>query len=190
MIKLVALDILPAVNHIINLSILQSTFPTMWKQAKVVPLLKKGDTLTPKNYSPVSLLPIFSKILERVVFNQMVRYLDSNNLIQPNHHGSRQGHSTATALIQMYDRWVEEVDDGNMVGVMMIDLSAAFDMVDHDILLKKLDLFGLDEMSLLWIKSYLSGRSQSVFIDGCLSPPLGIECGVPQCSILVPLMYK
>lgn len=97
MIKLVALDILPAVNHIINLSILQSTFPTMWKQAKVVPLSKKGDSLTPKNYRPAAFLPKFSKILERVYFNQMVSYLDSNNLIHPDHHGLRQGHITANA---------------------------------------------------------------------------------------------
>ena len=130
-IKLLAEDILAPLTHTINLSIGMSTFPTMWKQAKVIPLLKKGDPLTPKNYRPVALLPIFSKILERVIYNQLVQYLNSEGIIHPNHHGSRQGHSTATALIQMYDRWVEEVDNGNMVGVMMVDLSAAFDMVDH-----------------------------------------------------------
>ena len=188
-IKLAAQDILPALTHIINLSIQQSIFPSMWKHAKVVPLLKKGDPLTAKNYRPVALLPIFSKILERVMFNQLVEYLDSNKLIHPNHHGSRSGHSTATALIQMYDKWVEDVDDGKMVGVMMVDLSAAFDMVDHVILLKKLELFGLDDLALQWMRSYLSGRSQSVYIDGCMSPPLSIDCGVPQVSILGPLMY-
>ena len=188
-IKLVAHDILPAITHIINLSIAQSTFPTIWKHAKVVPLLKKGDSLTPKNYRPVALLPIFSKILERVVFNQLVGYLDAHNLIHPNHHGSRAGHSTASALIQMYDTWADEVDSGNMVGVMMVDLSAAFDMVDHAILLQKLEYFGLDDTAILWMKSYLNMRSQSVFVDGCLSPPLTIEHGVPQGSILGPLMY-
>ena len=89
----------------------------------------------------------------------------------------------------MYDRWVEDVEEGKLVGVMMIDLSAAFDMVDHSILLKKLHLFGLDEDAVKWMESYLSGRSQSVMIDGCMSPPLRIECGVPQGSILGPLMY-
>ena len=157
---LVAEDILAPLTHTINLSITESTFPTMWKQAKVIPLLKKGDPLTPKNYRPVALLPIFSKILERVVYNQLVQYLDSEGIIHPNHHGSRPGHSTATALIQMYDRWVEEVDDGNMVGVMMVDLSAAFDMVDHGILLEKLRLYGLEETALSWTTSYLSGCSQ------------------------------
>ena len=117
-IKLVSQDILAPLTHIINISITKSTFPSIWKHAKVLPLLKKGDPLITKNYRRVALLPIFSKILERVVFNQLVSYLESNNLIHPNHHGSRSGHNTATALIQMYDTWVEEVDKGNMVWVM------------------------------------------------------------------------
>jgi len=82
----------------------------------------------------------------------------------------------------MYDQWADEVDEGNMAGVMMVDLSAAFDM-------QKLKLFGLDETALAWVKSYISGRSQSVTVDGCLFPPLDIKCGVPQSSILGPLMY-
>ena len=137
-VKLVSKEILPAITHIVNLSISQRKFPSQWKLAKVVPLLKKGDPLVPKNYRPVALLPIFSKILERAVFQQLVEYLDINKLLSPDHHGSRQGHNTATALIQMYDQWLDQVDDGMMVGVMMIDLSAAFDVVDHDLLLKKL----------------------------------------------------
>ena len=178
-IKLVAKELLPAITHIINLYIRQGTFPTIWKYAKVVPLLKKGD--------PLSLT--FSKILEKVVFNQIVEYLDKNSLLSHNHHGSRSGYSTATALIQMYDQCAQEVDDGSMVGVMMIDLSAAFDMVDHGLLLEKLRLFGLEEQVIQWCNSYLSGRSQSVLIDGCLSPPVGMQCGVPQGSILGQLMY-
>ena len=97
-IKLVAREVLPAVTHIVNLSIMQSKFPSIWKLAKVVPLLKKGDPLTAKNYRPVALLPIFSKILEKAVFLQLVEYLDTKSLLSPNHHGSRQGHNTATAV--------------------------------------------------------------------------------------------
>ena len=123
------------------------------------------------------------------MFLQLVNYLNLNHLIHPNHHGSRQGHSTATALLQMYDQWIEDVEDDKMVGVMMVDLSAAFDMVDHPLLLQKLELFGLEPSVLSWIKSYLSNRTQSVFVDGCLSPPLRLECGVPQGSILGPLFY-
>ena len=173
-IKLAARDILPAVTHIVNLSLSQSTFPCIWKHAKVIPLLKKDDPLMAKNYRPVALLPILSKILEKAVFLQLVEYLDTYNLLSPNHHGSRRSHNTSTALIQMYDQWIEEMEDGKLVGIMMIDLSAAFDMVDHQLLLKKLELFGLEEGVILWMLSYLSGRSQSVFIDGYISAPLSI----------------
>jgi hypothetical protein len=188
-IKLVAADILPAITHIVNLSISEATFPSAWKRAKVVPLLKKDDPLNPKNYRPVALLPILSKILERAIFSQLVNYLDSNAILHPNHRGSRKGHSTATALIQMYDTWVKAVDEGDMAGVMMVDLSAAFDMVDHAILLDKLKLMGLDSQSVKWMSSYLGGRSQCVCVDGCLSPFLDIVCGVPQGSVLGPLLY-
>ena len=100
-IKLIATDIVPAVTHIVNLSITKQEFPQSWKIAKVVPLLKRGDPFQPENYRPVSLLPIFSKILERAVFKQLVHYLESNQLLNPNHHGCRQGHITATAILQM-----------------------------------------------------------------------------------------
>ena len=188
-VKLAANEIIPALTHIVNLSLFQSTFPSVWKHSKVVPLLKKNDPLIPKNYRPVALLPILSKILEKIVFLQLVEYLDEHKLLSPNHHGSRQFHNTATALIQMYDQWIEELEDGKLVGIMMIDLSAAFDMVDHQLLLEKLKLFGLQEEVIKWMESYLVGRKQSVFIDGCLSPPIGLDYGVPQGSILGPLLY-
>ena len=92
----------------------------------------------------MALLNILSKILERAVYLQLVEYLDHNNLMHPNHHGGRRAHSTCTALLQMYDTWVQAVEEDNMAGVMMIDLSAAFDMVDHDILVQKLEILGLD----------------------------------------------
>ena len=100
-VKLVADDLVPSITHVMNLSIRDTSFPSSWKRAKVIPLLKKGDALDPKKYRPVALLPILSKILERAVFQQLVKYLEENSLIHPNHHGFRVGHSTTTALIQM-----------------------------------------------------------------------------------------
>ena len=91
-VKLVSKEILPTITHVVNLSISNEEFPLLWKLAKVVPLLKKGDPLVAKNYRPVALLPIFSKILERAIFQQLVDYLDQNHLLSPDHHGSRQGH--------------------------------------------------------------------------------------------------
>ena len=103
--------ILPALTHIMNLSIEKQCFPTKWKTAKVIPLLKKGDPLNPKNYRPVAILPVISKILERVVFNQIVQYMEKNELLHPNHNGFHSGHSTTTCLLQMYDRWVDALED-------------------------------------------------------------------------------
>ena len=182
----------PAIAHIINLSIRTSTFPNIWKWHKVVPLLKamSCDPLLPKSYRPVALLPIFSKILEKAVFSQLVQYLEENDLIHPNLHESRAGHSTATALTQLYDTWVEQVEEGKMVGVLLCDQSAAFDLCDHFLLVEKLKLMGLEDQTLAWIWSYLSGRKQSCFIDGQLSAPLQLPpCGVPQGSIGGPLLW-
>ena len=144
-VKLGAEILAPAIQHIINLSISSSTFPDLWKWHKVAPLLKGSDCdrLLPKSYRPVALLPVLSKILEKAVFNQLVQYLEENYLIHPNLHGSRVGHSTATALTQLYDTWLEEVEKGNMVGVLLCDQSAAFDLCDHHLLTYKVKLMGL-----------------------------------------------
>ena len=120
----------------------------------------------------------------------MVEYLENNSLIHPNLHGSRAGHSTATALTQLYDAWVEEVDMGNMVGVLLCDQSAAFDLCDHRILIEKLRLMGVDSPASDSFSSYLSERRQSCMIDGYLSAPMLIpQCGVPQGSIGGPILW-
>ena len=143
-IKLVKNEILPVITHIVNLSISTGRFPSAWKKAKVVPLYKKDDPLNPKNYRPVAIVPILSKILERVIFNQMIEYLTSNGILHPNHHAFRQNHNTTTAMIQMYDSWLQAIESGQIAGVCMLDMSAAFDLVNHDLLLQKLQLYGFD----------------------------------------------
>jgi hypothetical protein len=188
-IKLMVDDILPAVTHIVNLSIQHAAFPSLYKIAKVIPLHKKDDPLLPKNYRPVAILCILSKVIERVIFLQIVEYMNCNNLFHPNHHGFRAHHSTSTAMIQMYDSWVQAVDKGELTGVCMLDMSAAFDVVDHAILLDKLKLYGFDDKSLKWMEDYLSGRTQAVYVDGALSPFLSVNVSVPQGSILGPLCY-
>ena len=188
-IKLVKTEILPAVTHIINLSITTRTFPTTWKKSKIIPLHKKGDLLDPKNYRPVAIVPILSKILEKVIFIQMISYLNENKLLHPNHHAYRAHHNTTTALIQMYDGWLEAAEAGTLAGVCLLDMSAAFDVVDHDLLLKKLELYGFQDDLLSWTRSYLSDRSQCVSIEGSLSRLLAVQAGVPQGSILGPLFY-
>ena len=137
--KLAGQRIIPALTHIINLSIVTQQFPTSWKTAKIIPLYKKDDPLSPTNYRPVAILPILSKVLEKAVFLQIVDYMDSNHLIHPNHHGFRAGHSTTTGLIQMYDAWVEALDFKEYSGACFLDLSAAFDIVDHPLLHECMD---------------------------------------------------
>ena len=161
----------------------------MWKNAKIIPLHKKDDQLNPKNFRPVAILPIFSKVLERAIFNQVVQYLSSNHLLHPSHHAYRSEHNTTTALIQMYDGWISAYEAGELSGACFLDMSAAFDIVDHSILLNKLELYGFQQESLDWVQSYLTGRSQCVCINGSLSRLLPVAIGVPQGSILGPLFY-
>ena len=184
--KLTKKTIVLSVCLILNLSISTNKFPTKWKIAKVVPLYKgKGCKLDPKNYRPVAILPILSKVLERAMFLQVVKYMDCNRFFNPNHHAYRSFHSTTTAMLQMYTTWMEALEKGEMAGVCMIDMSAAFDVVDTELLLEKLKLYGFDQ----WIWSYLTYRSQSVYIEGSLSSLLPLEAGVPQGSILGPIFY-
>ena len=187
--KLIKPHIVPAVTHIINLSIQTSTFPEDWKYSKIVPLYKKDDPLNAKNYRPVALIPVISKVLERVIFMQIVQYMESNNLFHSSHHGYRAGHNTCTALIELYDSWLEAMERGDLSGVMLIDLSAAFDCVDHSLLVAKLKLFGFNDSCLNWCQSYLRNRKQCVSIEGCQSDFLEVDVGVPQGSILGPLFY-
>ena len=155
--KLIRKRIVPSVCHILNLSLQTNKFPSKWKIAKVVPLFKgKGSKLDPKNYRPVAILPILSKVLERAMYQQLVNFMDSNNFFNPNHHAYRSFHSTTTAMLQMYTTWLDALEQGDMAAVCMIDMSAAFDVVDTSILLDKLKLYGLDKNSTQWIWSYLT----------------------------------
>ena len=142
------------------------------------------------SYRPVALLPVMSKILEKAVLNQLVQYLEQNGLVHPNLHGSRAGHITAFALNQLYETWVEEVEQGNMVGVLLCDQSAEFDLCDQHLLTEKLKIMGVEDRAAAWFWSYLSGRRQNCMMDGHLVAPLAIPpCGVPQGSIGGPIIW-
>ena len=188
-IKLASEELTPVITHIINLSLTQPHFPGLWKTAKTIPLHKRNEKVYPQNFRPVSLLPICSKILERAVFLQIIDYVESNSLLHPFHHGFRAMHNTSTALIEMMDVWLEALDNENITAVIMLDLSAAFDVVDYSLLLEKLKIYGFQEKEVAWMCSYLTGRKQQVYIDGHLSEPADLEAGVPQGSILGPLLY-
>ena len=175
--KLVKNELTPVITHIINLSIKGKQFPKNWKNAKIIPLHKKDEKTNPKNYRPVALLPIFSKVLEKVVFLQIVEYLEKNDLFHPAHNGFRSSHNTCTALLKMYDTWVNAFENNEISAVVLLDMSAAFDVVSKDILLNKLKIYGFNDSSREWITSYLSNRYQQVYIDGYLSEPLALQAG-------------
>ena len=161
-------EITPALTHILNLSISQGKFPDNWKTSKISPIHKKNDHLNPENYRPVAIIPVLSKVLERAVHNQLIQYIKENNLLNPNHHAYRDGHSTSTAVIEMIDTWIQAVEDGQLAGACFLDMSAAFDVVDHTILLDKMKIYGLTSDVIQWFDSYLSNRKQAVSVNGCL----------------------
>ena len=176
-------------TYVINLSLECSQVPNAFKTAKVLPLFKKGDRNNCGNYRPVSILPVVSKIFERVVCNQLQEYLYDNNLLYVNQSGFRKHHSTDTALISLSNMIFENMDQGNFTGLILLDLQKAFDTVNHEILLHKLKLIGACPKTVTWFKSYLTGRSQFVDVGRMRSDPDQVVCGVPQGSILGPVLF-
>ena len=157
--------------------------------AKVFPFYKKDDRTDAQNYRPISVLPAISKICERVVYDQLYRYLNSNGLLTKNQSGFRSLHSTVTSLLHLTNNWYLNIDKGMTNLIVLLDLAKAFDTVSHNILLKKLELYGLKGVTLDWFSSYLSNRQQQCVVEGCVSKPQLISCGVPQGSILGPLLF-
>ena len=178
------------VTHILNLSITSSKVPRALKKAKVVPLYKKDNKFDVGNYRPVSILCSLSKILERVVYDQLEQFLIGNNLLYEFQSGFRSKFSTDTCLIHLTDFIKEEISHGNYVGMILIDLRKAFDTVDHAILCSKLKAMGLNDQSVQWFNSYLCHRTQLVEINGTKSDFNNISCGVPQGSILGPILFN
>ena len=179
----------PTLSVIINQSLYTGIFPDKLKVAKVLPLLKKGDNWLMENYRPISLLSTLSKVFERVVFEQMYEYLNSNNLLYQSQYGFRKDHSTELASTELIDRICKVMDKGETPFSIFLDLSKAFDMLDHDILLTKLRHYGIVGTPLIWFKSYLTNRAQYVEINGTCSNLLSIGKGVPQGSFLGPLLF-
>ncbi len=172
---------------IFNTSIVTGTFPSLWKHAIVVPIFKAGDANEPKNYRPVSLLPIVSKVLERVIAKQLVKYLDGNHLLSNTQHGFRSLLSTETALLTLSNKLYENIDNRKISLLTLCDLSKAFDSVNHDILMSKLNKLRIDKF---WFSNYLYKRSQSVRIKNCFSDKSEILYGVPQGSVLGPILFS
>ena len=149
-------------SHICNLSFVTGIFPDELKIANVVPIFKSGDEMVFSNYRPVSVLPVFSKVVERLMYNRLLKYINDNNLLHRYQFGFQKGKSTHMALIVLIDKISEALEKGDCVVGIFLDFSKAFDTVDHTILLQKLNFYGLKGTILSWFENYLSNRKQYV----------------------------
>ena len=172
-----------------NLSFMTGVFPSVLETAKVVPVFKKDSKLDYSNYRPISLLSNIEKILEKPMYNRLYTFLNNNNFIYNLQFGFRQQYSTSHALINITEEIRKAFDGGNIDCGVFVDLQKAFDTVDHQILLAKLNHYGIRGVSSDWFKSYLSYRNQYVSINGFDSGLTTINCGVPQGSVIGPLLF-
>ena len=177
------------ITKLFNLSIKLSEFPELCKIAKLKPLYKKGNKLKPENYRPISILPLVSKVFEKIIHNQTQLYLDDNNILYKFQSGFRKNYSTDNNLAYLNDKILNGFEKSLYTGMVLIDLQKAFDTIDHNIFLKKLKCLGFADPSIEWFKSYLECRYFRVNIDNVYSEKQILSCGVPQGSILGPLIF-
>jgi len=192
LLKTCASDLAPFLCRIFNVSLLSGMFPSFFKSAYVTPILNKPDLAEydAQNYRPISNLSVFSKLLERLVACQLLSYLNCSNLLPENQSAYQSIHSTETATGKIVSDILITFDHGDIAALALLDCSAAFDTVDHNILLRKLsESFGVNNTALQWLTSYLRGRLQCVRYGGRKSEYKAVICGVPQASVLEPLVF-
>ena len=187
--KIAAPVISDSLTYIFNQAVTLCTFSNGWKIARVIPLFKNGQRNLPGNYRPISILPALSKVMERILYTQLYEYLSVNNLLSEHQFGFRKYHSTASALLDCTNDWYINMDQKLFNLTAFIDLKKAFDTVNHEILLEKLLLLGITGRAFQLLESYLSDRSQKCEVNGFISKESKITWGVPQGSILGPLLF-
>ena len=177
------------ITQLCNLSILSGRFPDACKIAKLKPLFKKDSKTNPKNYCPISLLPLMSKVQQRIVQEQSIKFLDKHNILNKFQSGFRKNHSIDFCLPYLTDKIFKGFDSGLLTGVILSDLQKAFDTIDHNIFLLKIQLLGFSREVIDWYKSYLSSRKLHVNVHDKFSISADLRCRVPQVSIVGPLLF-
>lgn len=176
-------------SMIFSSSLTNHSIPITWKMAVVTPVFKKGDKLSVENYRPISLTSIACKVCERIVSNQLLEFLLTNNILPSSQHGFLPGRSVLTCLLKCVNDWTLSVDSGKPVDIIYLDFSKAFDRVPYRRLIYKLEYLGVRGLLLRWIESFLRDRKFQVRIQSCLSSPRSVGSGVPQGSVLGPLLF-
>nr|CAD2176268.1 unnamed protein product [Meloidogyne enterolobii]CAD2202716.1 unnamed protein product [Meloidogyne enterolobii] len=174
---------------IFNMSIMTSKIPTIWKKSIIRPIPKNNNPNEPKDFRPISLLCSASKILERIISNKLTSFLETNNYLPTCQHGFRKNHSVITQLLETYNDYTLAIENKKCVDVIFFDLAKAFDTVPHDRLLKKLHHLGVTSDLLNWIEDYLLNRTFTVLVESNNSNEYPITSGVPQGSILGPILF-
>ena len=175
--------------HILNLSITNQVIPSSWKKAIVSPIHKAGSQTDTNNYRPISCICLPAKLLEKCVHKQLMTYLEEENLLYDHQYGFRQNRSTLQAQIEFLNKVHTSLNNKDHCRAAFLDFKKAFDTVNHTILLDKLETMGVRGLENKWFKNYLSGREQQVSINGLLSEPGIVTCGVPQGTTLGPLLF-
>ncbi|CAH8529971.1 unnamed protein product [Dicrocoelium dendriticum] len=187
--KAAALNIAEPLARFFQRCLDEMLIPTMWKHGLVTPIYKSGNRAEPSNYRPITLLPVLSKVMERIIAEALMGYLENNNIIVPQQHGFRRNRSCTTNLLLARASWTESADARFGVDVVYLDFSKAFDRLDHRILLHKLRGYGIGDPVLGWIANFLTQRQLNVRVRSSMSDPIDVQCGVPQGSVLGPRLF-